>query len=59
MAKKEKAFGSVKEIIKTYFPRQVDKKAIDQREGYGSEAEVLVEKLATEFGAGLRRGLRK
>ncbi len=59
MAKKEKAFGSAKEVIKAYFPTQADKKPPERREGYGSEAEVLVEKLVTEFGAGLRSGLRK
>ena len=59
MAKKEKAFGSAKEVIKTYFPTEADKKATERREGYGSEAEVIVQKLAAEFGAGLKTGLRK
>lgn len=59
MAKREKAFASAKEVIKTYFPTQAEKKTAEQREGYSSEAEVIVEKLATGFGADLRSGLRR
>ena len=59
MSKEKKEFASAKEIIKTYFPTQEVKKSTNQREGYGSEAEVFIEKLATEFGTGLRKGLQK
>lgn len=57
--KEEKAFNSAKEVIRTYFPSQIDNKSPEQREGYGSATEVFVEKIVTEFGAGLRKGLRR
>ena len=59
MSKKEKEFASAKEIIKTYFPIQTEKKSTNQREGYGSAAEVFVEELVTEFGTNLRKGLQR
>jgi len=59
MAKKEKVFASPKEIIKAYFPTQADKKPTGHREGYGSEAELIVEELAAEFGTDLRSSLRR
>jgi len=59
MSKKEKEFTSAKEIIKTYFPTQEVKKSVNQREGYGSAAEVFIEKLATEFGTGLKNSMRR
>lgn len=59
MAKKEKAFSSAKEVIKTYFPVQDEKRPTDQREGYGGAAEIFIEKLVSEFGTNLRKGLRR
>ena len=59
MSKKKKEFASAKEIIKTYFPIEEKNKTTNKREGYGSAAEVFVEKLVAEFGTGLRKGLQK
>ena len=57
MAKKEREFASAKEVIKTYFPTQAEKKTAEQRDGDSSKAKIIVEELATGFGADLRKGL--